>query len=151
MPRPKMTAEAFAALATNGVPFVGRLQISVRRFDHGAVDILLPHRDELLRPGGSICGPAMMALADITLYGVLLSMIGAVELAVTTDMNIHFLRKPRQSDLIARGRSLKLGSTLFVGEVSIEPEDDQRPVAFAIGTYAIPADRSASVQRSARE
>ena len=47
----------------------------------------------LLRPGGTVCGPAMMALADITLYGVVLSLIGRVELAVTTDLNIHFLAK----------------------------------------------------------
>ena len=55
----------------------------------------LPYRELLLRPGGTICGPAMMALADITLYGVVLSLIGRVELAVTTDLNIHFLAKPR--------------------------------------------------------
>ena len=61
----------------------------------------------------------MMALADITLYGVVLSLIGRVELAVTTDLNIHFLAKPRPGDLVARGRILRLGRVLAVGEVTI--------------------------------
>jgi acyl-coenzyme A thioesterase PaaI-like protein len=37
-----------------------------------------------------------MALADATLYAVVLGMIGKVELAVTTSLNINFLRKPPQ-------------------------------------------------------
>ncbi|MEZ5848226.1 MAG: PaaI family thioesterase [Geminicoccaceae bacterium] len=138
MPSAKMTPDAFLELAVQGVPYVGLLDFTVERFDHGAVDIRLPHKDMLLRPGGTICGPAMMALADITLYGVCLSMIGSVSLAVTTDMNIHFLRKPQPGTLIARGRNLKLGRSLFVGEVTIESEHATSPTAHATGTYAIP-------------
>ena len=78
-----------------------------------------PPAELLLRPGGTVCGPALMALADITLYGVVLSLIGRVELAVTTDLNIHFLAKPRPGDLVARGRILRLGRVLAVGEVTI--------------------------------
>ncbi|MCB2054763.1 MAG: PaaI family thioesterase [Geminicoccaceae bacterium] len=146
-----MTGDAFAALATRGVPYVGQLGCTVERFEHGRVDVRLPCRDLLLRPGGTICGPAMMALADITLYGVVLSMVGPVELAVTADFNIHFLRKPRPGDLIARGRCLKLGRSLVVGEVSIVPDrradapadpaatpPEPRPVAHVIATYALP-------------
>ncbi|MCB1968962.1 MAG: PaaI family thioesterase [Geminicoccaceae bacterium] len=136
-----MTPEAFHELATQGVPYVGQLDFSVLLFEHGCVDVMLPRKDLLLRPGGTVCGPAMMALADITLYGVCLSMIGAVSLAVTTDMNIHFLRRPQPGALIARGRNLKLGRTLFVGEVTIESEHSDKAVAHATGTYSIPPDQ----------
>jgi uncharacterized protein (TIGR00369 family) len=138
---PKLSLDEFQALATQGVPYVGQLGCRVRRFEHGAVEVLLPWQDMLRRPGGTICGPAMMALADITLYGVVLSMIGRVELAVTTDFTIHFLAKPRPGDLVGHGRILRLGRLLAVGEVTIAGEGAEKPVAHATGTYAIPQRR----------
>jgi len=133
-----MTARTFEELAAQGVPFIGQLGCIVERFEHGSVDVRLPYQDLLLRPGGTVCGPAMMGLADITLYGVVLSMIGRVELAVTADLNIHFLRKPAPGDLVAKGRSLKLGRTLVVGDVSIVALASGDVVAHAVGSYAIP-------------
>lgn len=135
----KLTADEFSALAAHGVPYVGQLGCVVERFEAGEVEVRLPWQAMLVRPGGTICGPAMMALADITIYGVVLSLIGRVELAVTTDLNIHFLAKPRAGDLVARGRILRLGRVLAVGEVSIFSLGSDKPVAHATATYAIPA------------
>jgi uncharacterized protein (TIGR00369 family) len=135
----KLTAAEFEALAAQGVPYVGQLGCRVLRFEHGRVDMLLPYRPLLVRPGGTVCGPALMALADITLYGVVLSMIGRVELAVTTDLTMHFLRKSGPVDLEGRGRILKLGTRLAIGEVTIVATGGDDPVAHGIGTYAIPA------------
>lgn len=139
MPRLKLTAAEFEELATQGVPYVGLLGLKVERFDAGEVAMRLPWQDLLVRPGGTICGPAMMGLADVTLYGVVLSLVGRVELAVTTDLTFHFLSKPRPGDLLATGRILRLGRTLAVGEVTVVPAaDPQRPVAHGVGSYAIP-------------
>lgn len=139
MPRLKLTAAEFEALATQGVPYVGQLGLTVERFTAGEVEMRLPWQEMLVRPGGTICGPAIMALADVTLYGVVLSLIGRVELAVTTDISFHFLSKARPGDLLAKGRILRLGRTLAVGEVTVTPaEDEARPVAHGVGTYAIP-------------
>lgn len=137
--KPKMTAEEFSSLATQGVPFVGQMGCVVEHMAFGEVHVRLPYQDFLLRPGGTVCGPAMMALADITLYGVVLSMIGRVELAVTADLNMHFLRKPAPGDLIAKGRNLKLGRTLAVGDVTIMATASGTAVAHGVGTYALPA------------
>ena len=134
----KLSLEEFQDLAAQGVPYVGQLGCVVERLEHGEADVRLPFQDMLLRPGGTICGPAMMALADITLYGVVLSMIGRVELAVTTDLTIHFLRKPRPGDLLARGRILKLGTRLAVGEVLVSSDVLDDSVAHVTGTYALP-------------
>ena len=57
-----------------------------------------------------------VALADITLYGVVMSLIGRVELAVTTNMTVHFLSRPPPRDVLAEGRILKLGRRLAVGQ-----------------------------------
>jgi uncharacterized protein (TIGR00369 family) len=102
--------------------------------------VRLPYSDLLLRPGGTICGPALMALADVTLYGVVLSVIGRVELAATTNLNVHFLRRPAPADVIAQGRILKLGRRLAVGDVIMHSAGDARPICHATGTYAIPPD-----------
>lgn len=136
--QPKITAEAFRELAWEGVPYAGQLGCRIERFEAGAVTVRMPYRDLLRRPGGTICGPALMALADITLYGVVLSMMGPIELAVTTDMTIHFLSRPARKDVIAAGRLLKLGRRLAVGEVIMHSDGDPHPICHVVGTYALP-------------
>ena len=81
----------------------------------------------MLRPGGTVSGPTLMALADCAMYVVLLSAIGPVGLAVTTNLNINFLRKgsPGQ-DMFAEARLLKLGKRLAVGEVTLAVGDLDR-------------------------
>ena len=96
-----------------------------------------------VRPGGTISGPTMMALADLALYVAILAQIGPVGLAVTTSLNFNFLRKPAQAALIADCRLLKLGKRLAIGEVSIRSEGSAMDNADAIvchatGTYSIP-------------
>ncbi len=92
-----------------------------------------------LRPGGTVSGPVMMTVADVALYVAILGEIGIVPLAVTTSLNINFMRKPASDrDIIAVCRLIKLGKTLAVGEVNIYSEGVAEPVAHAVGTYAIP-------------
>jgi uncharacterized protein (TIGR00369 family) len=98
--------------------------------------MLLPYQQRSIRPGGSISGPYMMMLSDACMYAVVLSMIDGAKLAVTTNFNINFLRKPSESDLIAEGKIIKLGKRLAVMEVSILTGSDI--VAHATGTYSIP-------------
>jgi uncharacterized protein (TIGR00369 family) len=96
-------------------------------------------RESMLRPGGTVSGPTLMALADFAMYVVLLSAIGPVALAVTTNLNINFLRKgaPGQ-DLLAAARLLKLGKRLAVGEVSLLSGMSPDPIAHVTSTYSIP-------------
>ena len=91
-----------------------------------------------LRPGGTVSGPAMFTLADCTFYAATLAMIGREPLTVTTSVSINFLRKPARRDLIGEARILKLGQRLSVGDVTLTSEGDDRPVAHATMTYAIP-------------
>ncbi|MEO0621106.1 MAG: PaaI family thioesterase [Pseudomonadota bacterium] len=91
-----------------------------------------------LRPGGTVSGPAMFMLADVSFYVAVLAMIGREPLTVTTNLSINFLRKPPPSDLIGDARILKLGRTLAVGDVTLTAVGDDRAVAHASCTYAIP-------------
>jgi uncharacterized protein (TIGR00369 family) len=137
-PEPRITAAEFEEVAWQGVPFVGQLGCRIERFAAGDVVLRLPYSALLLRPGGTICGPALMALADVTLYGLVLSMIGRVELTVTTNLNVHFLSRPAPRDVLAAGRLLKLGRRLAVGEVTMRSDGDPQPICHVTGTYAIP-------------
>jgi uncharacterized protein (TIGR00369 family) len=133
-----LTLAEFQDLATAGVPLCGLLGCRVLRLERGICDVRLPYKELLLRPGGTISGPAMMALADIALYGVVLSLFGRAELAVTSDLAIRFLAKPPPGDLIARARTLRSGRRMVVGEVAICAVIDDGIVAHATGSYALP-------------
>jgi uncharacterized protein (TIGR00369 family) len=94
-----------------------------------------------LRPGGTISGPAMFMLADVGIYIVILAHIGREALAVTTNLNINFLKKPPHGDMIVHCRLLKLGKRLAVGEATLFADGSDEPVAHAVATYSIPAPR----------
>lgn len=94
-----------------------------------------------LRPGGTVSGPAMMALADYALYAAILANIGPVGLAVTTNLSFNFLRRPPPGALLAECRLLKLGRRLAVGEVAIRGAGADDLVCHATGTYSIPPER----------
>ncbi len=95
-------------------------------------------REVSLRPGGTISGPTMMALADLALYVAILAQIGPVGLAVTTSLNFNFLRKPGPAALIGEAKLLKLGKRLAVGEVALFSQGESAMVCHATGTYSIP-------------
>jgi uncharacterized protein (TIGR00369 family) len=97
------------------------------------------YSDQMLRPGGTISGPTLMALADCAMYVVLLSAIGPVALAVTTNLSINFLRRGVPGhDVLAQARLLKLGRRLAVGEVSLLSASAPDPIAHVTATYSIP-------------
>lgn len=106
-------------------------------FSGGIVMRLMPN-DRHLRPGGTISGPTLFALADVGAWCAVLAHIGPVALAVTTNLNINFLRKPEPGPLTCRCKVLKLGKRLAVVEATISGEDDDDPVAHATATYSIP-------------
>ena len=89
----------------------------------------------------------MMSLADFAMYVAVLSAIGWVPLAVTTNLTINFLRKPAPRDLIAEARLIKLGKRLAVGEVAIRSDGEDDLVAHVTSTYSIPANAHKVAER----
>ena len=103
------------------------------------VRVRLKVADRHLRPGGTVSGPSMFALADCSVYMAVLAMIGPQALAVTTNCSMDFMRKPAaETDLVADCRLLKLGRVLAVGDVLIYSDGMAEPVARASMTYSIP-------------
>jgi uncharacterized protein (TIGR00369 family) len=118
--------------------FHGKSGLSIEEVWHGGGRVRQAYQPQFIRPGGTISGPTMMALADFAMYVGVLASIGPVPLAVTTNLNINFLRKPKACDLVAECRLLKLGKRLAVGEVNIYSEGMEEPVAHVTSTYSIP-------------
>lgn len=112
---------------------------SVLKVEDDLLELRLNVVDRHLRPGGTVSGPAIFGLADVAMYLTILSRIGPVALAVTTNCSIDFMRKPEAGRaLVAQARVLKLGRMLAVGDVLVRSEGSADVVARAGLTYAIP-------------
>lgn len=135
---PKMNIEELEAFFANHFPQIDSQRFKIEEIKDGSLRARLLYDDLHLRPGGTISGPALMALADSAMYSLLLAAIGPVPLAVTTNLNINFLRKPAPVDVIVKAEMLKLGRRLAVGSVTMFSDGDDEPVAHATVTYSIP-------------
>jgi uncharacterized protein (TIGR00369 family) len=138
MEHARITAEELMRLAREEVPMAGNMGIVVEEVEAGHVSARVPYREEFVRPGGTVAGPVLMALADFVMWGVVLSLLGPVHLAVTTSLSINFLRRPPPGDVVAHGSILKMGRRLAVGEVSLYAGEDEDLVAHVVCTYALP-------------
>ena len=128
----ELTAFLQAAFPDSPPPFV------VTSVEHHRVELELPARATMLRPGGTISGPTLMTMADTAAYVVVLAEIGPIALAVTSSLTIQFLRKPPAAGLVASTEMLRLGRRQAVVDVRLRSMDDPRPVAQATVTYSIP-------------
>jgi uncharacterized protein (TIGR00369 family) len=135
-----MTADAIGTLLHEVFPqaFYPGCGLTIERVNYGDIRVRRHFREDQLRPGGTVSGPTMMELADFAMYVAVFSAVGPQPLAVTTNLNINFLRKPTRADLIADARLMKVGKRLAVGEVTIFSDGSRDPVAHVTSTYSIP-------------
>jgi uncharacterized protein (TIGR00369 family) len=106
--------------------------------------VRLRYHDRMLRPGGTVSGPSMMALADTAMWAAVLGALGPVAMTVTTHLDIDFLRFVGPNDVVADARILKLGRRLAVGDVLMTADGATEPCAHASVTYSIPPEAAAS-------
>jgi len=134
----QMTIEELEAFIAKVFPQVEG-DFVVEDLEEMRIRVRLVTSEKHLRPGGTVSGPSMFALADVAVYMAVLAMIGPQALAVTTNCSIDFMRKPESGkDLIAECRLLKLGRVLAVGEVLMVSDGGEAPVARTSQTYSIP-------------
>jgi uncharacterized protein (TIGR00369 family) len=141
IPPPVLTVAELEAYLCAEFPqvFNSHSGVSIEDAWHGGARVRQVWRETLIRPGGTISGATMMALADFAMYVAVLAAIGPVGLAVTTSFNINFLRKPGRADLLAEAKLMKLGRRLAVGEVALTSAGSDDIVAHVTATYSIPA------------
>lgn len=111
---------------------------SFERFEPGFLRIRLEPDSSMLRPGNLVSGPTQMALADRAAYAVILAHIGPVAMAVTSNLNMSFLRGVTMDPVFADAALLKLGRRLASVDVRLWQSDEAHVVAQSTVTYAIP-------------
>jgi uncharacterized protein (TIGR00369 family) len=132
------TTEAFNAHVQRESRLGVWFGLTLEAVGSGTARLRLPYRDEFLRPGGVVHGPVIMAAADYAMYAAVMGLDPRGEAAVTTNLNMYFLRKTAGKDLIAEAQVLRAGRRLAVLEVLVHADGEEEPVAQVSGTYAFP-------------
>ena len=140
---PVLSAKELGRLLAKGFPeaFNDASGLAIVDVWHGGARVRQSLGTNTTRPGGTVSGPVIMALADVGIYVAILASVGWVPLAVTTNLNINFLLRPAPGPLVAECGLLKLGKRLAVGEAEIRREGEPDLVAHATSTYSIPPGR----------
>jgi uncharacterized protein (TIGR00369 family) len=135
---PVMTPAELLTFLDEHFPQAAQFGLSIEHLDDREIRLRLPTSEQHLRPGGTVSGPTLVWLADVGFYLLILAQLGPVALAVTTNLNINFMRKPEPTDLIGEGRLMKLGRSLAVGDFTLWSDGKNEPVAHVTLTYSIP-------------
>lgn len=135
-----MDVEALSSFLEREFPQVNAdgIAFTVTGAGSGFASMRLDPLERHLRPGGTVSGPTLFALADVAAYLAILAQIGPVALAVTTNLNINFLRKPELGPIDAVAKLLKLGKRLAVVDIAMTSAMNGQLVAHATSTYSIP-------------
>lgn len=125
------------------VPLSGQLGIVAERLEpDGSAEVRLPYAPSFLRPGGSISGPTLMAMADVAMFAGVNGRLGWTPMALTANLNTTFLKPPEPETLTAIATPLRFGRRLAFFQVMIHSASDKAvAVAHATGSYALPSVR----------
>ena len=134
-----MTVDDLHRFIEREFPQMLRAGFEITRLDPHGLTVSLETGDRHLRPGGTISGPTLMTMADTGAYLLIMARLGPMALAVTSNLEIHFLRKPRPGLLHADCRVLKLGRRNAVLAVDLRSDQIAGSVAVATVTYALPS------------
>jgi len=132
----KLTAAQLDAIFQQHFGNGGGMRVEEVR--EGYARLRLPFHKWMLRPGDVVSGPALFTAADAAMYALVMAHLGPVVMAVTANMNLHFLAKAPAGDIVAECRLLRMGSRLAVMEVSLFTGPDRTFAAHVTGTYALP-------------
>ncbi len=117
MATPKLSAKVLERLLEAEFPGMFKREggYAIDKVWFGGCRIRKYYSPRSLRPGGTIAGTTLMALADFAPYVAILASIGWVPLAVTTNLTINFLKKPVQRDLFGRSANDQVRQTVGGG------------------------------------
>ncbi len=130
-----MSPAEIQAIVREGVPLAAAWDVEVLAAGDGAALCRMPDKPELLRPGPTIAGPALMGLADIALWAALLAANGGKDDSLTANLAITFLRRPSPGPILAEARLIKRNGRMLYGEVWLRAEADAEPAAHVTSTW----------------
>ena len=133
-----LTAKQVETLIRGGLPAAAEQGVVVESVGENRARVRYRFTESMIRPGGTVSGPTLMSLADAAMYAAILANLDGEEMAVTQNLNINFLSKPGQADLIGDAEILRLGRRSAMLEVRLYSDGNDVMVAHVTGTYAIP-------------
>lgn len=133
-----LSAEQIQAIIRTGVPAAEDSDLRIDEVTPKYVRARYPFKSNMVRPGGTLSGPTIMALADAAMFAAILAKIGKQEMAVTSNLNINFLSRPMPDDLVAYAEIVKLGKRLAFCEVRLFSKGCDDMVAHVTGSYSLP-------------
>ncbi|MFA7430410.1 MAG: PaaI family thioesterase [Rhodospirillaceae bacterium] len=133
-----ITLDRFQAIMDADAPFATLFGLRIEDIGPGSAQFRMDYRPAVDAPNGGVTGAALMALADVAIYGVVLSVVGPVPLAVTTHLNVDLVRRCPRGDVLAAANLIRAGNRLVTAEVWISSAADRKVVAHATGTYSVP-------------
>lgn len=136
--KPVLSAEELADFFVEAFPGQQRAAHLFERLEPGFARLRQSAETAMLRPGGIVSGPTQMALADRAAYAVILAHIGIVPMAVTSNLNMSFLRALKATDFFADAQIIKLGRRLATVDVRIWQDEPENIAAQSTVTYALP-------------
>ncbi|HRI65519.1 MAG TPA: PaaI family thioesterase [Polyangium sp.] len=134
----KITAEEFETAIRFGIPMMNTLSFRVECIEAGYARLRMQFDERHVRPGGTIPGPLLVVVADAALYAMVMSVLGMELLAVTSNLNIHFLRKPLPTAVIGEATMIRHGRRSIVGQVILYSDGESEPIAHVTSSYALP-------------
>jgi uncharacterized protein (TIGR00369 family) len=134
----RITAEEFENALRFGIPFTNQFSYKMECLESGYARMRMQFDERHVRPGGTIAGPLLVMVADAALYAMVMSVLGMELFAVTSNLNIHFLRKPSPVDVIGEATMIRKGRRMIVGEVLLYSDGESEPIAHVTGSYALP-------------
>lgn len=120
-----------------GVPIAAAWEVEVLEAAGGRALVRLPSRSDLLRPGGTVSGPALMGLADVAMWAALLGVTGGKDESVTSTMTVNFLRPFAPGPVLAEARLLKRGKRMVFGEVLLRAEAGEEVSAHVTTSWVV--------------
>ncbi len=130
-------ADANELLAQVFAPWIQSLDLHCDGvFEQGA-ELRMPQSEQLCREGGTVCGQALMALADTAAVLAVSAACGGYRPMTTVSQSIDLMRPLSKEDAIARATVSRLGRSMAFIRVDTRAANTSKPVATAQLCYAL--------------
>lgn len=132
-----MNAEQLVKMITAKTGYTHAAGVVVVAAEPGLVTMSLARKPELLQFNGFFHGGVISGLADHAAGAAATTALPAGKIAVTIDLHVNFLSAASGDTILARARTLQIGSTICVVAVEVESEAPSGAQTCAVATVTL--------------
>lgn len=134
----KLNPAHVAAIAktVNTCPYFTLLSMEIRSLDWGESRLEVTIQEKHLQPYGMVHGGVCASLADAAIYWAVYSGMEETVGLTTVEIKLNYLAPVSAGRLIAKGKCIKVGKSICLGEASVE-DDKGNLVAHGTSTMMV--------------